>query len=305
MSSKNENMDPISLAITGATLLYTLLDTFVFQPDKRRGNSKSIFNLTDFIRPKDKHGRAPQSIFTKFIGVNNSGQPFFDKAVIYAGHKDEILYGLVDKNEGFNADSIFELWCYFVYWHGGAKAKEIVFGKIINPMFNLGLKTVNNASTSHRFTAPDRRFFMLYDDILRLQQISSTDEGIYNITFYTQNRKNPINVNTKDYAKSLLDTLANYPFTSGYFVDGLAETSQILNRELKVLADIKASNANNSNQNQPQTNSVLGSSVNSSSNPAEKKSDSILYKVFIGLIVGIIISLLIGVINKFLQNGKK
>lgn len=296
-------MDPISAIITGVLLIYKVLDTFVFQPDKRRGNSKSIFNLTDFNRPKDKHDRAPQSIFTKFIGVNDFGQPYFDKAIIYAGHKNEVLYGFVDKNEGFNADSIFELWCFFVYWHGGQKAKDIVFGKIINPMFNLGLKTVNNASTSHRFTAPDRRFFMLYDDILRLQQIANADDGKFNITIYTQNRKNAINVNTKDYAKSLLNTLANYPFTSGYFVDGLGSVPEILNKELKILTDIKSSAQTDNPANTPGTSTQ--NTQTSTQNATNKKSDSILHKVIIGLIVAIIISLVFGLIKKFTKNGKK
>ena len=297
-------MDPISLIITGIILAYKALDTFVFKPDQRRGNSKSIFTLTDFNRPKDKYGRAPQSIFTKLAGVNAFG-PWYDKAIIYAGHNGEILQGYVDKNEGFNADSIFELWCFFVYWHGAQKATDIVFGKIINPMFNLGLKTVDNASTAHRFTAPDRRFFMLYDDIFRLRHIAESTEGIYNITIYTEKRKNAININSKNYAISLLNVLSNYPFSSGFFIDGLSTPQAIMNREAQILADLKAlepqtpAPAQNTNQAPPPAQN------NSISNTAKSTSGSIIEKVLIGLVVAAILSLIFGIIHKFTKNGKK
>jgi len=284
----------ISLIVTVAVLAYTLLDQLVFQPDLRRGKSQSIFNLTDFNRPKDSLGRAPQSIFTKLTGTNAFGE-WWDKAAIYAGHKNEVLEGYCDKNEDFNADSIFELYAFFIYWHGGAVANDIVFGRIINPMFNLGLKTVDNEFTSHRFTSPSRRFFWLYDDYLKLQAIANAPNGKYNLTVYTNKRKDAHNIDSKNVAIALLQVLQNYPFICGYFIDGLSNPTDILNRELYVLTDLNPPVAQPPKTNIPTPSKPAKPAIPISTPKTKTVSiaKTIGEKILIGLIVTIILSLII------------
>jgi len=240
-----------TIIIGAATTAYTLLEAYVFGPDRTAGNAKSVFNHADFPRIQDKYGRSINSIFTKIVKRGH----FTDKAAYYAGYdgtesnwarwlqpglhdaiisahggrKKEILHGIVDKSEHFNADSLFELYGFMQWWHGGTKAKEIFFDNIINPMYNLSLR--NNWQLSHRFTAPDRRFWMPISDYFLLQQYAEAPTGVNTYTvFYDKGRKSKL-LDKRNTAIAFLSILKKYPFTSGYFVDGLSNDKAIIERE--------------------------------------------------------------------------
>ena len=290
----------IALIITLATFAYTMLDKFVFAPDRKKGDQQSIFNFTDFPRPKDKYGRMPQSIFTALRGSLFTGDEWWDRAVSYAGDKNECLDGFVDTGKNFNAGNLFELFAFLNYWVSGAQAKALFFDNIMNPMFNVGLITNTTPAINNRFTATSARFFWLYDDYLKLKHIAEAPDGKFNLVVYTRNRKDAHNIDSKPYAIALLGILQNYPFSSGYFIDGLTDPTEIMNREVQILTDItpvvepaKPKPVNNPPADTP----ALDNSISGSTKKASTVS-TIAEKVFIGLIVSAIIFFFFSLIKK-------
>ena len=281
--------------MTIATLAYTMLDKYIFAPDRKKGSSKSVFNNQDFVRPTDKNGRAPQSIFTKLIGQTVLQETWADKSMVYAGEKDEVLHGYIDTGFNFNADSIFELFCYLNYWVSGAKAKELVFDRIINPMFNMGLKTDTGTLTNNRFSSASCRFFWLYDDYLRLQALSAAPAGKYNIVVFTNKRKDAHTLDCKPYATALLSILGQYPFVCGFFIDGLSDPNQIMTREIQILSDIKIENPTPTPLTKPNT-----SPTPTSPNKIADATLSFATKVGISIIA----SLFLYLIFNFFKNKK-
>ena len=316
-------MDPITIALQAIQFSYSILEKYVFGPKRKADDSKSMFNLTDFKRNVDKYHRAPQSIFSPFRGFLPDGSEWFDKVMYFAGFEGneddwdwaylglagyiahamsnsnrtkQMLYGYIDKRTKFNADSLFELYAYFCYQHGGEKATEYVFHKIINPMFNMGLNTVDNANTNNLFTAPDRRFFWLYDDYLLLKKYASS-EGQDTFTVYTQNRENAISLSYKPYAIALLNLLSQYPFQCGYFVDGLSDPLQIMAREYKLLPDMQITPATPPPTTPPPT------TPPPTTPPADIKKETstvntIIEKVGLALIAAAILYLIIEIFKK-------
>ncbi len=290
--------------MTIATLAYTMLDKYIFAPDRKKGSSKSVFNNQDFVRPTDKNGRAPQSIFTKLIGQTVLQETWADKSMVYAGEKDEVLHGYIDTGFNFNADSIFELFCYLNYWVSGAKAKELVFDRIINPMFNMGLKTDTGPLTNNRFSSASCRFFWIYDDYLRLQALADAPAGKYNIVVYTNKRKDAHTLDCKPYATALLSILAQYPFICGFFIDSLSDPTQIMNREIQILTDIKVNNPDPPTA--PATIPPNPLTINTPTTGTQKMaaaSMSILEKVAISILASIIIYFIFHIFKNTKKNG--
>jgi len=292
------------LIITLATLAYTMLDKYVFAPDRKKGSSQSVFNNHDFVRPCDKNGRAPQSIFTKLIGQTVLGEVWADKSMVYAGYNDEVLHGYIDTGFDFNADSLFELFCYLNYWVSGAKAKELVFDRIMNPMFNMGLKTDTGTLTNNRFSSAECRFFWLYDDFLRLQALAEAPAGKYNIKVYTRNRKDAHTLDCKPYAAAILNILGQYPFICGFFIDGLSDPTQIMNREIQILTNIKVDNPDPPTS--PATIPPNPLSINTPITGTQKMaaaSFSILEKVGISIFASLILYLIFHIFKNTKKNG--
>ena len=288
--------------MTIATLAYTMLDKYIFAPDRKKGSSKSVFNNQDFVRPTDSHGRAPQSIFTKLIGQTVLGEVWADKSMVYAGEKNEVLHGYIDTGFDFNADSIFELYCYLTYWVSGAKAKELVFDRIINPMFNMGLKTDTGTLTNNRFSSAECRFFWLYDDYLRLQALANAPAGKYNIVVYTNKRKDAHTLDCKPYATALLSILGQYPFICGFFIDALSDPNQIMTREIQILTDIKVVNPEPPAAPASIPANAL-SNTTTGSNKIAAASMSIIEKVGISIFASLILYLIFHIFKNTKKNG--
>lgn len=244
-------MDPITigLIISAATFTYKMLDLWVFAPDRSAHGEKSVFNFTDFPRPRDKYNRMCQSIFTPLVGLMNDGRTeWWDRVLSYIGNNGELLHGYTDTlpsiglqhHAKFNADSLFGLYAFLCYWYSTDKANEIFFHHIMNPMFNHGLQTDTGAMTNNRFTTSSVRWYWLYDDFLKLKAIAAADAGKVSFNVYTNGRNDAHSLDAKPYATALLNILQNYPFTSGYFIDGLTDPYEIMKREVDLNADIMA-----------------------------------------------------------------
>ena len=284
----------ITAIVTICLLVYTNLEKYVFGPSRKKGSQQSVFNFTDFPRHKDKYNRMPQSIFSDLLGKTITGDDWWDRAVSYLGDKGELLHNMVDDGKNFNVNNLFELYAFLCYWVDTATANNIFFNQIMNPMFNVGLITDTGAMTNNRFTAYGIRWFWLYDDYLRLNAIANSPDHKFSLVLYTHKRTKSANVDAKPYAISLLAVLQNYPFTSGYFIDGLTNPDEIMNREVIICADYitpveptsnNGINGNNSNN----SNTGNNDNIKISSQSTKSTASTIIEKVLIGLAVSAIL----------------
>ncbi len=252
----------IGLLISAATTSYALIDEYFYQPEKQRNDGATFFSNEFIPRPLDRYGRIPLSIFQnlndrsrgiygmdaacllaaeysadtrRFIAATYlAAQPWI--AGLDSQRRKGFFSNIFSPDTRFNADSIFGMWTYAVYWHGGSIPKEWIFDRIINLMYNrqfAGKKTSND----NPFTDHNRRFFMPYTDIIELNRLAEARENTNFVRIYKGGKA--INLCARMYARSLRATLARFPYTSGYFIDALRmdDPYDIVRAEIELFAN--------------------------------------------------------------------